>query len=78
MGKNKTKVILGHCAALCIFALIAVASSSSKDAIRGVDDFVEGYNYGKSLVSDASDEIEPVEMDSVITDTNSPLVATIK
>lgn len=75
MEKAKNKLTqLGYVAALAIFAVSALASSSSKDTIKHVDDFVDGYNYGKSLWSDATDESDPLPTDSIMPD--EPLVAT--
>lgn len=59
---------------LASFAMIAMASSSSKDVYDGVDGFVEGWQYGKSLTSDASEEIHSNALDS-ITAVEQPLVA---
>ncbi|MDE6066043.1 MAG: hypothetical protein K2G27_04405 [Duncaniella sp.] len=73
MEKFRIKIsVLGQCLALVLFAAVALASSSSKDVYNHVDDFVEGWNYGKSL-SDATNEVEVVELDSIATE--QPMVA---
>lgn len=75
MEKFKIKIsVICNCAALVGFAIAALASSSSRDVIEGVDSFVDGYNYGKSLVSDAVEGNEPITVDSIAAD--QPLVAT--
>lgn len=77
MEKKKSRIsVLSNCVILAMFAAIALASSSSREAVETMDGFVDGYKYGRSLTSDASEEIEVVNVDSVSVD--QPLVATIK
>ncbi len=76
MEKNKHRfTTLCNCLALCLFAVAALASSSStsKKVYDNVDSFVDGWNYGKSLTSNTTDDIQPLEMDSVAAE--QPLVA---
>lgn len=37
---------------LVAFVMLAMASSSSADAVKALDDFNDGYQYGRSLRSD--------------------------
>lgn len=79
MEKYKNKLsVLGYCLALTLFTLSALASSSSQNVTKHVDDFVDGYNYGRNLFNDATDEIEYMNIDTIFTDADAPLLATIK
>lgn len=71
--ENKTVKILLSSAVIAVFVMMAMASSSSKDVYNGVDSFVDGWNYGKSLTSDATEDINTNDVDSI--DANLPLIA---
>lgn len=74
MEKKKNRLtIIGHSLVLALFAATALASSSSKETIRSIDDAVDGYQYGRSLFSDANDADNSIEIDSIATEL--PLVA---
>lgn len=71
--KKNSLTIIGHSLVLALFAATALASSSSKETIRSIDDAVDGYQYGRSLFSDANDADNSIETDSIATEL--PLVA---
>lgn len=78
MEKKQNKfTVLGHCAAIALFVMTALASSSTQDVVRTIDDAADGWQYGRSLTSDATDDIQLLEMDSTLVEANTPLVATI-
>ncbi len=68
MEKYRTKLaVLCNGIMLVIFAVVAIASSSTQDVYNNVDSFVDGWNYGKSLTSDATDAITPAaDLDSIV------------
>lgn len=77
MEKFKLRLaMLGNCVALVFFAMAALASSSStsKKVYDNVDGFVEGWNYGKSLTSNATEDNQQLEIDSIAS-VDQPLVA---
>lgn len=55
---EKKKTFIRICQLLCIvaFAGMALASSSAKSTMENIDGLVDGYQYGKSLWSDAEVE----------------------
>ncbi len=66
MKQCKTRLaLLANIAGVAVFAIAALASSSSKDVYDHIDSFSEGWQYGKSLTSDATDQIAPCAIDSV-------------
>lgn len=73
MEKIKIPVLV-NCLVLTLFAAIAMASSSTQEAVRNIDDFSNGWQYGRSLTTDATEEIETIDADTVALD--QPLVAT--
>lgn len=74
MEKKKNRLtVLGHSLVLTLFAAAALASSSSKETIKSIDDAVDGYQYGRSLFSDASNADSSIETDSIAPE--QPLVA---
>ncbi len=73
MEKIKIPVLV-NCLVLTLFAAIAMASSSTQEAVRNVDAFSDGWQYGRSLTSDATEEVETIDADTLALD--QPLVAT--
>lgn len=74
MEKKKNRLTaLGHSLMLTLFAAAALASSSSKETIKSIDDAVDGYQYGRSLFSDANNADSSIETDSIAPE--QPLVA---
>ena len=66
---KKTKItLLVNGLVLALFAAIAMASSSSRDAVDFMDGFSEGWHEGKSYRSDATDKMEPAQTDSISAD----------
>lgn len=55
--ERKTILKIGQALSLVTFAGFAMACGcSTQDTLRGVDDFVDGYNYGKSIFSESNDD----------------------
>lgn len=64
MKKPKITLFV-NCMVLAFFAAIAMASGSSRDAVDAIDGFTEGWQYGRSLTSDAIEEIGTAQIDSI-------------
>lgn len=63
---KKTKITaFVNCMVLAFFAAMAMASGSSRDAVDAIDGFTDGWQYGRSLTSDAIEEIGTAEIDSI-------------
>lgn len=61
--QHKRNVWLAQVLCLMAFAAMAMASSSSSNAVKHVDDFVEGYNEGKRMWSE--ENFRQVPLDSL-------------
>lgn len=69
MEKGKRKIVqLGQCLVIIGFAIAALASSSARDTINSPefkDGFDRGWEVGRRLSSDATPEIQNMELDSI-------------
>lgn len=71
--KKNSFAVLVNCLVLVIFVVTALASSSTREVVQGIDGFTDGWREGRALWN-STDEIQTIDIDSLVPE--QPLVAT--